>query len=360
VIRVMHKSVVALALSLGCTLIASCGDSRCNQGSIGTGKAPATEPNSRGEVIALLRQALKDSDAWDKRVRSQSDRWPGGQFHSVKHWYEKYPVAYAKERLIARGSVVARILLEVTRDPKDADIHFVAWQVLGKLTGPTYLKELSQASKQGRLSPGEVSALVQAFLPVRRSVDYVQDDKVVDWMGRQIADKNCDDIVLDVMDELVKAKYEDGGMYPGVMDERVLRWLGRIYDIDLDSWLATKAPVILKFRQEQLSKGYDPASSFNCDNNIANGLLDEAMVAIYSRPQDQEACKQLLDAVYPNELPGGVRSPLHPQMSPGWEQRLKGWYWSQRPSLRYDSSLLRFVPKRQQAGSHPEAMLRSQ
>ena len=74
-------------------------------------------------------------------------------------------------------------------------------------------------------------------------------------------------------------------------------------------------------------------------NNIDDGLLDEAMIAIFPKAEDRKACTELLEAAY-----DGL-SPLHPRPKDGWEQRLKDWYWQQRPKLHYDHSLLRFVPK---------------
>jgi hypothetical protein len=318
-----------------------------------------TNPSQKEEVVSLLKQVIKDDDARDMRGQHMSDR-SLTQFMGVKFWYKRYPVSYARERLITRGSSVAPILLEIIQDQNYENIHFVAWKIYGQLAPPMYLKEVYQAGKQGRLLPDDVSALVNFFLPVLRSKDYWQKDKVMDWLGKQLADKSFDQIVLDAMDDYLKAEDKDGGMFPGVIDENVLRWLGWIYDVNLDSWLAAKAPSVLKFRMEQLSRGYDPATSFNLDSNLSYGLLDEAMVAIYPQLQDQKACKDLLEAVCPILLTQGVRSPLQPQPTDGWERRLKDWYWSQRPSLRYDPSLLRFVPKAERAVSRPASAPKSE
>jgi hypothetical protein len=270
-------------------------------------------------------------------------RRPEALLFGPRHWYRQYPVAYAEERLTARGAAVAPVLLDVTRDPHLADVHFVAWRILGRLIPPTYLKEVHQAGREGRLSAQEVSGLVELFLPIRRPADYWQPEKVMDWLGRQLADKTFDQIVLDEMDAFLKVSYAEGGMYPGLIDERVLRWLNRAYDVDLGAWLADKAPAVLEFRRAQLVKGYDPATSFGLYGNASDGLLDEAMAAIYLKPEDRKACQELLEAVYPGLLPGGNRSPLHPEPAEGWEQRLRDWFQGRRPVLRYDPARMHFA-----------------
>jgi hypothetical protein len=273
----------------------------------------------------------------------------------AKYWYKKYPVSYAAERLTARASSVVPILLEITHDKQYVDVHFAAWGILEKLDPPVCLKELYQAGVQGRLSPAEVSAILMLFLPVRISEDYWEEDQVMDWLGKQLAEKDFDQIVLDLMDEFLKAGYEEGGMDPLSMDEGVLRWLNRIYDIDLDSWLQAKAPAAFKFRGEQLARGYDPVTGLSaCVEAMADFQLQEALVAVCPEPRDRKACQELLEVLYDNV------SPLQPQPTAGWEQRLKDWYWSQRPSLRYDRTLLRFVPKTAQTASRPASISTSQ
>jgi len=355
-----HMSIVTFGLSVGCILLPSCSNTRGTQGTTGPSKGQATTISSKTEIVQLLRQSLSDSEAWNKRLRMQSDKNLWGQFRGAKHWYKEYPVSYAKERLIARGSSVIPVLRDIIHDKNCADVHYVAIDVLGKLDPPAFLKELYRSGKDQSVSPGQVSHLVQFGLPVLGLADYWHDDKVIDWLGKQLDKKSYDEIVLGLMDDFLKAKYADGGMYPGLMDEGVLRWLDRVYDVDLDSWLSAKAPSVLKFRHEQLSKGYDTATCFDLGNNASYGLLDEAMAAIYPKLEDQKACKELLEAVYPNELPGGKQSPLHPKRTPGWEQRLKDWYWSQRASLQYDPALLRFVSRAGYSTTRPASVPGSQ
>jgi hypothetical protein len=312
------------ALVLVCFSLMSCDG---GSGHAGMDQASATSPSQKEEVVALIRQSFSDSDAWNNRVRMRSDRIVPQQAHNAKRWYKQYPVAYARERLISRGRSILPTLLEITRDPSHRDLHFAAWQLLANLDCPDYLKELYEAGKEKRITAGQVSALVETALPVRMGAVFLHDDKIMDWLGAQLAQKSPDQIVLDLLDELFTAKYEDGGLYPGVADHRVLKWLNRIYDIDLDSWLAQNVPAALKFRQEQLAKGYDPATSFNLSQSIADGLLDEAMAAIYPQPDDRNACRALLEAVYTNTTSAPL---LRPAATPGWEQRLRSWYRGKR------------------------------
>lgn len=330
------------AMLLVCVSLAS-----CNRDGTCAGKAPAASTSQKEEVVALIRQALLDSDAQDKRVRMQSDRIPPWQARSAKHWSKQYPVSYARERLIARGRSVVPALLEITRDPSCTDLHCSAWDYLGTLDYPDYLKQLYEAGRQERLTPSQVSGVILTALPVRMQAEFLQNDKVMDWLGSQL-NKNYDQIVLDLLDKLFTAEYADGGLFPGMANDHVLRWLDRIYDIDLDSWLAQNAPAALKFRREQLAKGYDPATSFELAQNISDRLLDEALVAIYPQPEDQKACRALLEAVYMSTTSAPL---LRPEAKPGWEQRLRDWYRNQRASLRYDRSLMRFVPKTSRAAS---------
>jgi len=313
-------------------------------------------PDTKTEVVDLLVQASKDWDAWDMRVRHMSDRYLIGQFYSVKHWYKKYPVAYAKERLIVRGSVVVPILVEIIQDPQYEEIQFFAWDVLGKLNPPLFLEELYKAGKNGLLSPKQVLSQIRFFLPIHRHEDFWHEDKVMDWLGQQLVEKTFDQIILDAMDRHVSADVNSGGMHPIIRDSQVFRWLDRAHDMDLNTWLAVNAPNVLAFRQEQLAKGYDPVTAFSLSQNIGDDMLDEAMAAIYPRAEDREACKELFLATYPSLLSGGRYAPLRAAASDGWLERFRDWYRSQRPYLRYDPELLRFVSHHEDAGNQSTAI----
>ena len=199
-------------------------------------------------------------------------------------------------------------------------------------------------------------ALLTRFLPGGPTEDYWYKDKVMDWLGKQLAEKSFNEIVLHLLDKLMKEDYAHGGLHPGIIDDRVMRWFNRVYDTDLDSWLEAKTPVAFKFRREQLAKGYDPITivSGYVYRAMSDGQLQEALDVIYPSAEDRKGCQELLEVVNDN------LSPLHPQPTAGWEQRLKDWYWSQRSSLRYDSVLLRFVPQTGQTTSRPTSMSISQ
>ena len=116
----------------------------------------------------MLMQMPKDTDAWAKRNQYMSDR-SLTQVMGAEYWYKKFPVTYAEEKLVVRGSTIIPALFDITRDKKLVGVHFYAWVVLGELAPPDYLKELYQVGKQGVLSPAEVSALLTRFLPGGRA-----------------------------------------------------------------------------------------------------------------------------------------------------------------------------------------------
>ena len=322
-------------LALWCLAIASC-DKAHDRHQERTSNASTTTPANaqKSDVITLLRQMPKDTDGWEKRNRSMSDR-SLTQFMGTEHWYRRFPVSYAEERLITKGSGIGPILIGITRDREYSDIHYYAWKVLAILSPPTQVNELCQAGREGRLQSAEVSALL-----VWPWSGPPTEDNVIGWLGKQLTEKGFDETVLSALDSHINQDYAHGGLHPRIIDERVLRWLNRVYDVDFDSWLAAKAPVAYKFRKEQLAKGYDPVSivSGYVYRAMSDHQLKEALDAIYTNPQDRKAFEELIRIIH-DDL-----STLHPQPTSGWEQRLRRWYRSQRALLKYDPSLGRFVP----------------
>lgn len=300
------------------------------------------------QVLALLKQMLKDSANDLKRNNYLTNHLL--QFAGAKHWYKVYPTQYAEEKLLSQGKAIVEPLLRIVFDPQHAELRWAAWSVLERFEDPRILKAIFDAASKKQITAGQLTGLLRGHLPVHVSSAHLHEDSVIQWLGKQLAAKGYDQIRLDLLDEFMKAKPADGGIWPGVSDIRAERWLNRFYDIDLDAWLAQKAPKALEFRRKQLTKGYDPVVTFSSlRGNIAAGLLEEALVSIFPDPEDRKACSQLLEAAYDES------SPLHPKETPGWEQRLRDWYWSQRESLRYDFSLLRFRPAKNTVSGQSES-----
>ena len=310
----------------------------------------AGKPLSKEEVIVLLRQAARDSDAANKRARMQSDRVAPWKRRSTASLYDKYPVSYAKQRLVLKGRTIIPLLLQVLRESDCKDVHVIAWELLSQLDGALCLHELHQAGLENRLSPSVVSLLLRSWFPVRTQAAFLEPDKTLEWLGGELREKSYDQILLTLLDEFLKAEYADGGLDPRVPDERILRWLNRVYDLDLDCWLAANAPEALRFRQRELLKGYDPATSLDLGQSIFDGMLEQALAVLYSSPDERRACRQLLEAVYPNV---SAQKLVRPTPTEGWLGRLRDWYWGQRDSLRYDRTVLRLStgPAATQVGS---------
>ena len=210
-----QRGMPALLLLVFCLLLGSCGK---------TDKA--TNLTRKEEVVALLKDVLRDNVAWGKRIEGQSDRLlfplPAARL------YKKFPVTYAYERLAVRGSSVVPLLLEIGQNEEDHDLREAAWQVLVGLDDPAILPAMKEMASQGILSPTELRCTLAAHLPSLRNARFNEGSYTLDWLEDQLARKDYETIRLDLLDEFMKAEYEDGGMCPGTTDPVALRWLDRI------------------------------------------------------------------------------------------------------------------------------------
>jgi len=127
------------------------------------------------------------------------------------------------------------------------------------------------------------------------------------------------------------------GIFPGIVDARVLRWFNRLYDRDFDEWLAQVAPDALAFREASLEKGWDPVRMQRLAADLYLGEPDGAIAKVYASQADQVACRRLLQAAFDRN------SPLPPRQVAGWEDRLHDWYRANRHRFVYDYAKHRFV-----------------
>jgi len=335
-----RKNPVEIALLLGCMLMVGCGTGNLGHGSDGV-------VLTKDDVVRHIKQAGKDYDASISRANAMGCRTPT-RICGAKFWYTMYPVYYARERLITRGSAVVPVLLEVIRDtehPAYSDIAYFTWTSLNALDPRTYLEEVYRAGMENRLSPDQVADYA-SFIPFYkgRPADWNKEE-VLEWLGRQLSEKTFDQIVLEELD--VYIMIEDaakGGMRGGYIDKNMLRWLNRIYDMDFDAYLEANAPDVLQFRREQMARGYDPVSIVQITGTLTgamhDGMIHEALNAIYTSPEDRQAFEKLVRILhdgYEYDSPYRLRPP------DGWRENLRVWYTTHRSSLRYDPSLLRFV-----------------
>ena len=339
-------NILLAAISFSVGLLVSCAETGNNGPGWKppqAGAASIASEKEKKEVVDLLKQALKDSKAADRRMSALTNHlW--GWARTPQGVYRQYPVAYAKERLIVRGSDVVPVLLDIIRDPKLTKVHWCALDILAELDTPLYLTELNKVGQEGRVTAEDMRWALGRLLPYGLSIGYNREATVMDWLNTQLAQKSFDEIILGVLDEYFTVKGQDGGLSAITYDMYALRWLNRTWDGDFDVWLSIKSPSVAEFRRSQLLKGYDPATALRpLRVNIDDGMLDEAMVAIYSDPKDRKACKELLEIVHSDERPDALPSIRKPP--PGGAIKLKDWYWNQRPYLKYDRTLHRFVSK---------------
>ena len=288
------------------------------------------------QVVAMLRQMRKDRRNWDRRDKAVH---VADVMRAQKAVDVLYPVKYAEERLLSEGTRVVEPLLSIVRNPHyEHELRMLAWVVLTEFDDPRIVREALQAADRREISPFEFRVASGGQLPYFPSSSQLKGQDVVTWMKNRLSQKSLNQLRLDMLERVIELPFADGGIYPGVPDGRVMRWLNKIYDIDIDDWLAKEAPAALEFRNRQLSKGYDPIQAFTQFRaNLHEGIIDEGIKAVFRDPEDQRACRQLIEAVYDDE------SALHPPHTKGAEDRLRTWYRTHRGSLVYDSGKHRFV-----------------
>jgi hypothetical protein len=207
---------------------------------------------SDGSIVRLLRQEIEDEANWDMRNNYPvpHNLWAFG----LACWERRFPVSYSEERIVALGTVAVAPLLRLVASSDDPRVVTKAAYILAYFDDPRILPAFYQAAKRGRVSPPNLQWLLEIHLPVGPMSTGVKDADVIKWLGDRL-DEDYSVLRLALLDTVVTAEYEGGGMFPGVADRRIVRWLDRIYDDDLDERLAASAPGALAFRDAELKKG---------------------------------------------------------------------------------------------------------
>ena len=296
------------------------------------------------DVEALLSAAVLDDQNW----RLCSHGWPGRDT-SQTELDERYPVQYAQERLLCRGATIVPALADVLLAPGvEREVRIKAAQTLGFLDDPAVLKAYATALDRGQLTDVGVALLLTLYLPLWPAM--LSELNVRDWIHQNL-DTPYGELCLKIMDDAIDAEDGKGGLrYGNVADPRFTRWFNRIYDEDLDTWLASVAPEALAFRNRELSKGYDPVvvfDAFAARVRAGVGLTDEGIHLVIPE-RDWAACRRLVLAALVPE------SEYYPRPRPGWEARLRAWYRANRARFEYDFQKHRFVV-REPAGSSPSS-----
>jgi hypothetical protein len=290
------------------------------------------------DIVRLLEQDIEDEANWDVRNNCPLPlQWLGAPGEA--YWDRRFPVSYSEERVIAMGATVIDPLIRLVASNDDPRIVTKAAYVLAHFDDPRILPAFYQAAKCGRVSPSDLQWLLEIHLPVGPLTTGVNDADVIKWLGDR-ADQDYSVLRLALLDIVVTAEYKDGGIYAGVADRRIIRWLNRIYDDDLDECLARLAPGALAFRNGELKKGYDPIALQRLAARLNGSNKDEGIKAVYSDLQTQAACHELLELV--DALIMGGEPSLGRD---GWQDRLRAWYREHRDQLVYDFEKHRFVVK---------------
>src|SRR5262249_30907469 len=149
------------------------------------------------------------------------------------------------------------------------------------------IRALADAMRAGVLSAWEASVVMDEFLPyefldVRLDAD-VQ-EKLDELAARPLADARLADL-----DKLLHDPAPIGiDTHLEWYDQRLLCWLNRAGDIDVDEWLTSNAPEALAFRNAQRRRGYDPIFAFSAFRGRLNyGLRDEGIHNVWWGPADQ-------------------------------------------------------------------------
>jgi hypothetical protein len=284
-------------------------------------------------IVRLLRQELEDRKGnWENRNNTIGGHpW---QLIPRGFWEWLFPVTYSEERIQALGYIAVDRLINVVRSSDDPALVTQAAFTLAPFDDERILSTFFDAWRRGRVTRLELGFLVPMHLPIARPGRWIPEDEVVGWLSERQGIP-YDELRLELLDDVMKADSTQGGLeYKQFVDYRTIRWLNRIYDLDLDEWLARVSPRALAFRNEALRKGYDPVVVFE---RFGRALLDEGTKAVFDSSSDREACRELLEAVF------NYRSPLHPPWVAGWQDRLRAWYWENRQRLVYDFERHRFV-----------------
>lgn len=309
------------------------------------GTLPAAPSEVNRLVVELLTQAAQD----EARLRQRS---PGGHPsfsalapQSLLDRY--YLVQYAREKLISRGSAVIDALMNVVLDPnRPSWMRAEAVLVLGHFDDVRIAGAFAGGLERQLIEPWTLLRVCEGvYLPGNpwageklRAGPHVSASELKTWIADTVQ-VDYDNARLRLLDAIM---LESPQLIERQQFYATIRWLNRMYDVDLDEWLAQVAPNVAEFRQRQLRLGYDPALVFK--RLLGDRFREEAIGAAFPAQQDRENCAALLEMLYGHAFASGSPQSSGARLlpSPGWRARLIDWYRENRSALRYNTELHRF------------------
>ncbi|HEY7119398.1 MAG TPA: hypothetical protein VH475_22595 [Tepidisphaeraceae bacterium] len=327
----------ALLLTIGGSLIALVV-------SFGCSPRDTSAPLSDDDVLGALKGAMSDAGNLDRMGNARNSH--GGQLLPNGFWRALYPYGFTLERLLARGSVNAEPLRRIANDPKrDPEIRDEAAIALGHFDPASALAISVDEVRDKRLSAIDFYGTLESLMPVGGTVARMPHTQLPDWVSGKLAQEGFDALTLEMLDDVMRTSGDSLVLH--AVDLRLIRWLNRLNDQDLDDVLARAAPDALAFRNRQLAKGSDPLDPmyyYVFDKWMNDGKLQDAINSTYSDPADRKACRSLFETIH-----GFVYS----DAPPGWDQRVRAWYFANRAAFKYDPQRRRFVVARPVAKGPP-------
>ncbi len=259
-----------------------------------------------------------------------------GQFLPAKFWFACFPYNGTTEKLISEGASIVGPLKRVTVDQsREPDIRDSAFVVLGYFEPEALLKKQLNDANEHRIRPIDLFFRLAAILPVGDDFRGLPKETISKWVEDKLATVGFEQMVLQMLDDVMRSKESR----PQPADPRIMFWLNRVYDQDIDELLAKRAPAALKFRNKALANGYDPLAFDAFPLLFSDNLLETVVNRVYTLPEDRVGCLELISTIYGSNLLFG---PV-PKAPPGWRDRLHEWFTANRKALHYDIHARRFV-----------------
>jgi hypothetical protein len=324
------RSLPLLLVALCCT---GCQSPR------GAAKSP-DRPYLQKHLVELTEIARQHSGPdWRDLFRAShlTQNIPGG------FWYILFPVDAPRDRLLAEGKTLfvpdARLIAEDTSQSQP--VRETAASFYGYFDEPWYLRWLAAQSYPSAQKQFELYDHLRQILPsLPEEISNQYDGQTQAWIKKALAaTPDFETLVLARFDEIMKPDLpsQQDGLID--QDQRLIKWFNRFNDVDLDQWLAARAPKALEYRQRTLlNTGVDPLTAY-----AVFAIDAERRDILFSALPASEArqCLDLLNTVFPNGEYDSEKRP--PQSDAKWRQRVCTWYWSHRQEFKYDPALRRFV-----------------
>jgi len=302
------------------------------------------EAEKRYKVTYKMIEYLRiDEGNWNSRNLWSAH--PITQFLPERWWDVLFPVSYAAENLRKQGDLSLPALKRIAEEQNWQYIRYVY-----SYQDNVNIDWLTEEYQEGKIDCFTLVTELRRYLPIpdKSSPNWENKKEVDKWIKDRFSGKSYEQICLSFLDELMKASTNEGGL--GFAPIRLVRWLNRLYEYDLDKWFEEKAPDALAFRNRELKKGYDPIIAFSIfETNLYDwqGVVDEGIKAVFTNEKDRRACRKLIEVIYgyPTESP--ELCPRRWSFGDEWKEQLRDWYWGNRDQLVYDYEKLRFVVEEQ-------------